>query len=724
MMHRITLAAVLLAVSAHAAPAADTPFRQETAKHYPFSPEAAVQRPLSVAASGGEVLVGHELGAAVLDLNSGAWRVACNDWPVVSVAEKDGAFYFQGTGAIRRYEGGDVHHVCESAFIARALFRAGDSVVAAGERAYAVLQGREHKTFSMQGVHPQILAATLHRGHLWLGTPVGLYQVKDGAVVHLFQTPEEIISANVMDMVEDADGRLWVAGLGGVTIFKDGKPVARHTPAEGIPRDTAGGIWVGTQVGAARWDGHYWSVRHGRRWLLDDNVIDIAPDLAGGVWVLTAAGVSHIAAQQMTLAEKARYFDEVTEARHVREPGLVEKIHLPKAGSLEGWKPEDDDNDGEYTSQYLAAQAFRYAVTKDPAAKAQARRSWKAITFLQEVTRTDGFIARTVIPHDWEPMHDLNRTYTPMQRLMEQYDDTRYKPVEVRWRLSEDGKWQWKGDTSSDEITGHYYAFGLYYDLVADEDEKPAVRAHVAKVTDYLIGGGYNLIDTDGTHTRWGVWAPEQLNDDPQWQFERGINSAELLGYLLTAWHVTGDAKYREHYMKLVTEHHYAENARHAKTLNPAWITYIDDSLLACVYRPLLAYETDPELLEIYRESFRFWYENIRKDQNAWFNYTAALLTGEEPEREGSLFFLRDTPLDLIEYTADQTRREDITLVRKPILETIQTSRLLPPSERATVRWDKNPYKALDGEGGHSERAPTFWLLAYWLGRHAGCIAE
>src|SRR5690606_25592391 len=160
------------------------------------------------------------------------------------------------------------------------------------------------------------------------------------------------------------------------------------------------------------------------------------------------------------------------EKRHIRPPGLVEKCYFPDPSNHEVWKPLDDDNDGQYTAMFLVMEAFRYAVTKDPDAKRLADMASDALEFLQKVTRTTGCIARTVVPSDWTEMADANRTYTPEERVERRLKDPRYKPVEVRWRPSEDGQWLWKGDTSSDEITGHYYAFYFYYELVADDAHK------------------------------------------------------------------------------------------------------------------------------------------------------------------------------------------------------------------------------------------------------------
>ena len=66
-------------------------------------------------------------------------------------------------------------------------------------------------------------------------------------------------------------------------------------------------------------------------------------------------------------------------------------------------------------------------------------------------------------------------------------------------------------------------------------------------------------------------------------------------------------------------------------------------------------------------------------------------------------------------------KREDLQVVRKPILETLQVDELRPPSEYRTIRWDQNPYQAIDGNPA-LERDPVYWLLPYWMGRHLELI--
>jgi hypothetical protein len=88
---------------------------------------------------------------------------------------------------------------------------------------------------------------------------------------------------------------------------------------------------------------------------------------------------------------------------------------------------------------------------------------------------------------------------------------------------------------------------------------------------------------------------------------------------------------------------------------------------------------------------------------------------------EQTIEFLKDTPLDLVDWPIDHTLREDVKVVHSPILEEVQISELPPASIRATVRWDKNPWAAIQGNPSQV-REPVFWLWPYWEARYLGII--
>lgn len=567
-------------------------------------------------------------------------------------------------------------------------------------------------------------------GGLWLATDVGLYHCTGTSTEYQFET-DQLPSAYVKDIAYDRQRRLWATCLGGIELFDSGKPVKRLGVTEGCPTiylnsiaaANDGSMWVGTQLGLVRFhpNGTH-TLRFSRRWLLDDNVNDIAFDSDGWAWIATSKGVSVIRKRSMTLALKSDYFYDVLMKRHIRAPWIAGQCHLKIPGDLNSWQPEDDDNDGEFTGNYLAMESFRYAASKNPDAREKAKKAFHFLKLLEEVTGGDGYFARSIIPVDWtNRVHDTNRTYTPQQLADELVKEPRYKPVEKRWRPSADGRWLWKGDASSDEWCGHMLGYYFYYELAADKEEKILVSRHVQRLVDHLIANNFNMMDIDGTHTRWSVWSPDKLNRDPEWRPDRYQNSMELLSFLKLAYYMSGDAKYQQHYTRLIREEGYLENMKKLTLQNPAWFIYYDVTMQAYLFPILLHCEKDPQLLETYKSILETWMDKRKEDHNPLINFLYCYATGRQVELKNSVDFLQDTPLDLIDWVIDHTRREDINLVRSPVLDDLQVSELPPPSIRAAVRWDKNPWDALDGSPD-MEREPVFWLFPYWMGKYLKMI--
>lgn len=712
----------------------DTPFVQEYHEAHAVSRESAANdvRAITVS-SAGDVWIGTRAGVYQLDADTMQWVGLLREvdaGPVYDViTDGAGAVWAGAWNGMYRSTPDGLQRLEQIGHPIVALCVAEDGIVGLGEGG---IWHVENDTCTFRKIpYSKHFRAVLPdgRGNLWIATGMGLYRHTNSGY-RLFQAESELVSPDVYDIAYASDGKLWIGGLGGVTVYQGANRVSGFTPKEGLSsvfvkclcRGPEGVMWVGTDHGVTRYDGRSWSLRHGRRWLANDKVRDIAFDSKGTAWIATGNGVSAIKRKSMTLAHKADYFLEVCLARHVREPGLVEKCLLEVPGDTSTWKPRDDDNDGQYTGMYLAMESFRYAVTKDPQAKANAKKAFEALRFLQTVTGTSGFVARTVIPSSWTKMADPNRKITDRQWADVYVQNPREKRVEVRWHPSGDGKWLWKGDTSSDEITGHMFGYLFYHDLVADEAEQQHVCKHILKIVDYIVENGYVLKDLDGTHTKWAVWSPEKLNGDPDWRPERGVNSVEILSFLKLAYHMSGEEHYQNEYLNLLYNHDYASNVRYAKTYNPAWRTHIDDELLALAYPCLMLHEEDPKLRGLYRESLDYWHDVVKADHSPFFDFVYGACAGKAPELDLAVAYLRDAPLDLIRWTIDNSQREDVLIVRIPELELLQTDRLVAPSERGVIRWDENPWKAVQGDDGYTESDGVWWLLAYWMGRHYGYI--
>ena len=291
-----------------------------------------------------------------------------------------------------------------------------------------------------------------------------------------------------------------------------------------------------------------------------------------------------------------------------------------------------------------------------------------------------------------------------------------------------------KGDTSSDEIDGHYFAWFLYHDLVADDAEKKEIAAVVRRVTDYIMANDLTLVDHTGVKTRWGIWSPELINRNPFYYEQRPLNSIEILSFLKVAEHITGDARYARAFDDLIQKHHYLLNSlmmRRDKTGRWPDINHSDDELLYLVYYPLLRLERDSSRRRILTQSIaRTWDEGapdeqpIRPERSPFYNFIYGATTGRRCDVEAATETLEDWPWDLFDWATRGSHRTDVQVLSAPGIHRHQTQlgRVLPISERSQGRWNSNPWIADVGGDGRHEHDGVAWSLGYWLGVYHGYL--
>ncbi|MBI5834095.1 MAG: hypothetical protein HZB16_17510 [Armatimonadetes bacterium] len=465
----------------------------------------------------------------------------------------------------------------------------------------------------------------------------------------------------------------------------------------------AGEVWVGGEHGAARWNDGVWEVFSGRRWLPADAVLALI-ETNPGVAVATSAGWVAIDHPTWTLPAKAQHYEQLTDARH-RRFGYVTGCALEAPGDVTRWRPHIDDNDGLWTAMYVAAQSFRFAVTGEPEARAKAREGMAALLFLEAVTPIAGFPARAVTRRDESEFG---------------------AHPDGEWHATDDGAWEWKGDTSSDELDGHYFVWPIYHALVADAAERVAIESVVRRTSDHLLDHGLYLCDLDGAPTRWGVWAPERLNADPRWRAERGLNSLEILAYLKVAECLTGERRYADAARELVDDHHYALNAVTQKAMPGdfpgAEDNHSDDELAFLAYYPLLALETDVQRRAVYLASLERSWRIERPEACPLTNIIYGALSGRPCDLDATAGALADIPLDLVDWRMTNAGRTDLRLAGgEDRFARRQLTTPLPWRERPLHKWNGNPYR-FEGGNDLSEECGTFWLLPYWMARWHGLL--
>jgi hypothetical protein len=531
---------------------------------------------------------------------------------------------------------------------------------------------------------------------------------------------------DVRDIALSPDGELYVATASGIGILSKGGKWRHLTGRDGgLPVNDVtclsfaddGTLWVGTKVGAARrWPNGEWNYRMGPRWMIGDEVIDIVAAPEGSAYILTKRSLTHLYTRKMTLREKARHYDAIAQARHVRH-GAVTSCSLRDANDFDSWYMTDNDNDGLWTSIYLGAKCFEYAATQDPKAKRIAKKHFDFLHRLVTINGLPGFVSRSIRPSRDAPGGHEEYHY---QGDGEWHEST----VEPGW--------QWKADTSSDELSGHFFAWAVYYDLVAKGDaaEEKRVQDVVRQVVNHLIDHDFTLTDVDGHPTRWAIYSPRLLHGDLMWSDQVGFNALGILAHLKVAIHICGDQKFKDAYRQLIDKWGYAVKAMFAKEMLPntpgAGVNHSDDEMAWLEYYHLLLYPDDDEHLRWqYRYSATRSMRPEIPERSPFFNFVFALQEPQWAHVADGVDTLQRWPLDLRQFETRNSHRDDVIV--NPHSSRHRHRTLLEPvriDERVPSKWNHDPYIADGGGDGSHEESGAEWLLPYWMAVYHKLIVE
>jgi hypothetical protein len=474
-----------------------------------------------------------------------------------------------------------------------------------------------------------------------------------------------------------------------------------------------GRIWFGSTWGAMmlRTDGKF-DYYASERWIPSDTVVSIAKGPENSVLILTNKGLGKICFEKMTLYDKAMFFEKQVRERHIRT-GFNATVTSMEKGDLTTGSMEDSDNDGLWTSMYLAGETFRYAVTKSEDALQNVRESLDAMERLYTINGIPGFPSRS-------------------------FERRGYKFDEKPWRRAADPEWDWKSTTSSDEVIGHIFAFGAIAELVDVPDLKNQAVMLIDTLMSHIVKNDFYLIDWDGKPTLWGKWHPDYVNSLHGTSGDRKLNSSNIVAMLQTAYHFTGKEKYRDALFKLMKEHNYLNNLmipmkeinsapeeadEWNKMLSGGW-NHSDDEMYYVGYWGLYRYALNDTLKAKYRQAIIDHWEAERPEKEGLWNIMTAIADTRNIDLKEAVWYLQEYPLDLIEWSVNSSHRKDIELI-KPDYREQTTKEVLPPDELRIARHNSNRFDLDGNSGGSAESsAGDIWLLPYWIGRYLGVISE
>jgi hypothetical protein len=343
-----------------------------------------------------------------------------------------------------------------------------------------------------------------------------------------------------------------------------------------------------------------------------------------------------------------------------------------------------------WTGHYLAAEAFRYAVTKSPDALANARRALDGIQGLVDVTTPakPGLLARFLWPDTWEYGAGIAAAEAG-------HGVYRGSPGGVTHR--------WLGNTSRDQYSGVFFGLGAAFDLVDQPDVRSRTANLVTRMLEFLLRNNWNVAMPDGSYSTTFLPRPDQQL--ALLQVGRRVNPSRF------------DALYKAHrttYAGLVSApiavecadphgSYYKFNLNHINLYN---LVRLEEAGAAHI---------------AYMHAFQTLRSCTKSHENAHFNLVELALNGPDAARDADTrtylqLWLerprRDYPVDLrSKYAACAENR---------------ACRVVPVDERVNTDflWQRSPFLLYGGGDGTVETAAIDYLLAYWMARYYGAIVR
>jgi hypothetical protein len=615
---------------------------------------------------GASALAGASNG--VWALNNGQWQIE-EGGPanVIAFAAEPGGipWALAPSGVWRREKTWKRIHTVDDDVLAEphSLLPAGSNeVLVAAETGLFALAGKRRYWLKLE-VSPGTLLSSRARGVAWLDRDHFLVATDKG-----------------LNLSSGARG--WSSFTG-----KEGLPILDLTQ---VLAGADGTVWLGSQQGLIRWRDGRWTYLAGKRWLPDDRVLAIAAGTDSSIWAGTPGTSACFPSQAHTGREGG------DSAKEFGEPRSSSRLRHADAPAR-AWRGRRCCTGGERQRWVMDGPLHRFAILS--LRRHQILRSQgSGMAFYAGAASTGEHHRNSRFPGARDlPINEPQFTSHSLRHESEWHESTVEKD------------WYWKGETSSDEIAGHYFGWYVFYELAADDEQKRQVRATCKRVTDHILDHHYYLIDKDGQPTTWGFWGPDRLNDDPKYWEERCLGSLEMLSHLKVAMHIVGDPRYERSYRELIKEHHYALNTLLGKV--PDAVSH-DAQLLFLSYYPLLQLEKDPGLRAIFMDSIRRTWEMERVEDSPLWNFIFGASTGGSCDVEAAVEALREIPLDFILWKMQNSHRADLNSALRSL-----HSKPLPWTERVIHKWDKSPF-VLDGGSDLAEGDQTVWLLPYWMGRY------
>ena len=399
-------------------------------------------------------------------------------------------------------------------------------------------------------------------------------------------------------------------------------------------------------------------------------------------WLIPAAFVCVlplVAAEPDALAISANI-----QARHVPYGVIMDPVFAsPSSDDIIGYSRAGDS--AIWTGHYLAAEAFRYAVTKSPDALANARRALDGIRALHDVTG-DNFIARSLFPADSPYAQGISD------------EEAQHR---IYLNATHDQQWLWVGNTSRDQYSGVFFGLAVAYDLIDDAAMRASIRDLTTLLLEYLRDNSWIVVMPDGHISTTFIGREDQQ-----------------LSLLQVGRHVNPK--------RFSTIYDLNRVFLSAAVLAPISIEVLDDSSyfkfnLDTINLFNLVRLESSSWNVVYKKAYDILRKHTDNHGNAFFNMIDRALRGPDAVRD-------QETRDLLDQWLQRPRRDEWTDLRGvypacgnedtacdpiPVVERVRTDFL----------WQRSPFQLTGGGEDKIETAGIDYILPYWMARYYGVIA-
>ncbi len=239
--------------------------------------------------------------------------------------------------------------------------------LAAGSGAFQYLfsLAPDGKTWDQRNVTGATVNAVMgdSRGHIWVGSDAGVRRYLPAGWDMLTDTVGTPPVSAVHALAEDQNGRVWMGGLSGLTLFDRDRFVATfsaansnlpNSPVRALLVDRNNHVWIGTDTGLARLRDNTFEVFSTTHGLPSNGIHDLAQAGDGRVAVSTNSGLA--------------FFDGVSSFYTETLP--VSAVNLPLTVDDQGrlWAGGAARNSGGWQAYYLTNSGLRSSTIRDNAA--------------------------------------------------------------------------------------------------------------------------------------------------------------------------------------------------------------------------------------------------------------------------------------------------------------------------------------------------------------------